>query len=44
MFYGATQTTVGSAGAAAALPATPSKYLRIALDDVEYVIPCYDKT
>lgn len=43
-FYSATQTTVGSAGAASALPATPSKYLRVSIDDVEYVIPCYDKT
>ena len=41
----ATQTTVGAAGAASALPATPVKYLSVtASDGVEYVIPLYNKS
>mgnify|MGYP006921364330 CR=1 FL=1 len=36
-----TQTTVGSAGAASALPATPSGYLKIYLAATQYVIPYY---
>jgi len=35
------QTTVGPSGAAAALPAAPTKYIKIKLDGVEYVIPAY---
>jgi hypothetical protein len=35
------QTSVGSAGFASALPATPAKYLKIKLNGVEYVIPAY---
>lgn len=35
------QTTVGAAGAASALPATPSGYLKVAIEDVEYVVPYY---
>jgi hypothetical protein len=35
------QTTVGAAGFANALPATPAKYLKIKLNGVEYVIPAY---
>lgn len=38
---GLRQTTVGAAGGASALPATPSTYLRIVLNNVEYVIPCF---
>jgi len=36
-----TQTTVGSAGGATALPATPTGYLKIIIDATEYVIPYY---
>lgn len=35
------QTTVGAAGAANALPATPSGYVKVAINGVEYVIPYY---
>lgn len=36
------QTTVGAAGAASALPATPSRYLKVTGDDgTSYVIPAY---
>lgn len=36
------QTTVGAAGAASALPASPSKYLKIVgSDGVTYVVPAY---
>lgn len=36
------QTTVGAAGGASALPATPTKYLKVIGDDgVTYVIPAY---
>lgn len=38
-----TQTTVGAAGAAAALPATPEKYLRMFEGTTEYVIPLYKR-
>lgn len=37
----AEQSTVGSAGAAAALPATPSTYFKIKVNGVEYVVPAY---
>ena len=36
-----TQTTVGAAGAANALPATPTGYLKLNLGGTEYVIPYY---
>lgn len=36
------QTTVGAAGGASALPATPSKYLKVVGDDgATYVVPAY---
>jgi hypothetical protein len=38
---GDTQTTVGSAGAASALPATPTGYLKVVINSVQYVIPYY---
>ena len=43
-FRTATQGTVGSAGGASALPATPSGYLNIKIGGVEYVIPYYAKS
>lgn len=43
-FRTATQTTVGAAGGANALPATPSGYLNIKISGVEYVIPYYAKS
>lgn len=36
-----TQTTVGAAGGASALPATPTGYLKFILEGNEYVIPYY---
>ena len=36
-----TQTTVGSAGAASALPANPTGYLRFFIGATEFVIPYY---
>jgi hypothetical protein len=35
------QSTVGSAGVANALPATPSTYFKIKVNGVEYVVPAY---
>lgn len=35
------QSTVGSAGAASALPATPSTYFKIKVNGVDYVVPAY---
>jgi hypothetical protein len=35
------QATVGAAGVAAALPATPSTYFKIKVNGVEYVVPAY---
>ena len=35
------QTTVGAAGGATALPATPTGYLKIIILNTEYVIPYY---
>ena len=35
------QTTVGAAGAASALPATPSTYFRIKVNGVSYVVPAF---
>jgi hypothetical protein len=39
-----TQTTVGAAGGASALPATPTGYLQIAIHGTEFVIPFYAKS
>ena len=36
-----TQTTVGAAGGATALPATPTGYLKVVIDNVELAIPFY---
>jgi hypothetical protein len=38
------QTTVGSAGAASALPAAPTGYLEVKIQGVAYVIPFYAKS
>jgi hypothetical protein len=35
------QTTVGAAGAADALPATPSTYFKINVGGTDYVVPAY---
>jgi hypothetical protein len=43
-FNGDTQTTVGAAGGASALPATPSRYMEITVDGVDYVMPLYLKS
>ena len=43
-FRTATQSTVGSAGGATALPGAPSGYLNIKISGVEYVIPYYAKS
>lgn len=40
-FGNGTQTTVGAAGGASALPATPTGYLRFYLGSTQYVIPYY---
>lgn len=36
-----TQTTVGAAGGATALPATPTGYMKVIINSVELVIPFY---
>lgn len=36
-----TQTTVGAAGGATALPATPTGYVNIMIGDTNYVMPFY---
>lgn len=36
-----TQTTVGAAGGATALPATPTGYVKFTLGNTVYVIPYY---
>ena len=36
-----TQTTVGAAGGANALPATPSTYIKINVGGTDYVVPAY---
>lgn len=41
---GTSQLTVGTAGAAAVLPATPSLYQTVIVNGVEYVMPLYDKS
>lgn len=43
-FNGETQLTVGAAGSASALPATPAGYWTIAIDGVEYISPFYRKS
>jgi hypothetical protein len=43
-FNGDTQTTVGAAGGASALPATPKGYLDLTIGGVEYVVPFYLKS
>ena len=43
-FRTATQTTVGSAGGANALPATPTGYLEVKIGGSAYVIPYYAKS
>ena len=43
-FRTVTQTTVGSAGGADALPATPTGYLEVKIGGVAYVIPYYAKS
>lgn len=40
-FMVAEQTTVGAAGGATALPATPTKYFKIKVNGVAYVVPAY---
>jgi hypothetical protein len=40
-FVVAEQTTVGAAGGASALPATPTKYFNIKVNGVSYVVPAY---
>ena len=40
-FGGTTQTTVGAAGGASALPATPSGYLQFVIGTTTYVLPFY---
>lgn len=42
-FDGGTQTTVGAAGGASALPATPTGYIIIDVGGTEYVMPYYPK-
>lgn len=39
-----TQTTVGAAGGASALPATPTGYQTVTIDGTEYVFPFYAKS
>ncbi len=39
-----TQTTVGAAGGATALPATPTGYVPVTIDGTEYVLPYYAKS
>lgn len=39
---GDTQLTVGAAGGASALPATPTGYLTITIDATNYVVPFYE--
>ena len=43
-FRTATQGTVGSAGGASALPATPTGYLEVKISGTAYVIPYYAKS
>lgn len=43
-FHGETQTTVGAAGGASALPATPTGYMVVTIGTAERVIPYYAKS
>lgn len=43
-FNGTTQTTVGAAGGASALPATPTGYWQITIGERNYVTPFYAKS
>ena len=43
-FLTATQTTIGSAGIASALPATPTGYLEIKISGSAFIIPYYAKS
>lgn len=43
-FNGDTQTTVGAAGGATALPATPTGYIEITIGTTDYVVPYYAKS
>jgi hypothetical protein len=43
-FNNATQTTVGAAGGASALPATPTGYLEFNINGTAYVLPYYAKS
>jgi hypothetical protein len=44
VFLGPTQTTVGSAGVADALPSNPAKYIEFEdSSETRYLIPCYNK-
>jgi len=43
-FKGTTQATVGAAGGASALPATPTGYLVIEVNGSEMVVPYYAKS
>lgn len=43
-FNGDTQTTVGAAGGASALPATPTGYLEVTIGTTDYVVPFYAKS
>lgn len=40
-YAGPTQTTVGAAGGASALPATPTGYVKITIGTTVYVVPFY---
>ena len=42
--YNASQSTVGSAGAASSLPSNPTGYVVIKITGTEYVVPYYAKT
>jgi hypothetical protein len=44
VFDGATQTTVGAAGGASALPATPTGYWTVTIGSREFVTPYYAKS
>lgn len=39
-----TQTTVGAAGGATALPATPTGYIVVVINGAEYIVPYYAKS
>lgn len=43
-FTGDTQTTVGAAGSASALPANPTGYMVITIGTTEVVVPYYAKS